>query len=183
MRKKILVTITVLAVIAALAAAFTGGQFFLVTTSRSDLLTFGNIDVTAFSPDPLISMTNLVPGEIRAATVFLRPKGTINQDVYIGLKDETWQTPATFGLVVKVRLSINDGATWSGWVPVHDYFTAWQLVASNVAPDALITVNVQVYVPMDLGPEFMNVSYSFKTLIDAVQVGGAPPATIPYLYP
>ncbi|MBN2168092.1 MAG: hypothetical protein JW738_02520 [Actinobacteria bacterium] len=182
MRKKILVIIVSIGIIAALAAVFTGAQFFKVTTTRNSLLTFGNIEATAYSPDPLMSLTNIVPGETRSATVYLRPLGTINQDIWIGLQDEEGQDPATFGEVLTVRRSLDGGATWTGWKTVHEYFTDWQKVASNIAPNTLITVDLQIRVPMDLGPEYMNVNYYFKTFIDAVQTGGTPPATAPYLF-
>lgn len=182
MRKKILVTITVLAVIAALAVAFSGAQFFLVSTSGGNLLTFGKIAATEWSPNPaLFSEKLLVPGETRTSQVKLYPKGDIPQDIYFGIKDETWQSSEALGEAIQVRLSV-DGATWTSWVNIHDWYTGWTLIKSSAAPDSTIILDVQMKFSMDIGPEYMGVSYWFKTFIDAVQVGGAPPTTAPYLF-
>jgi len=182
MRKKILVTITVLAVIAALAAVFTGAQFDKMATSNGNVLTFGNIVGTDWSPDPLVKEMNLVPGETRNATLYLEPRGTIPQDIYIGLQNQNIADPdAGFGDKVEVALQVDGNWLWGGnYKDVHELFMVWQLIKSNAPANTWITINMQIHVKTTLPSSFMGVTYNFKTLIDAVQVGGSTPGSIPY---
>ncbi len=183
MRKKILVTMVVLAVVAALALAFSGAQFQATSTSNWNVIAFGNILASEWSPDPMVSLSNLVPGDTTTATCYIKPKGTVNQDIYIGLRNQVGDADAGFGDKVEVALQVDGTWLWGGaYKDVHDLYTTWQSIKSNAAPDTWITINLQLHVKDSLPSSFMGVTYYFKTFIFAVQLGGTPPTTAPYLY-
>ncbi len=184
MKKKILVTMMILAVVAALALAFTGAQFEMHATSQNNVITFGNITATTWSPDPLISELNLVPGETTpVADLYVQPNGTIPQDIWFGLLNQpVSMTDAGFGNLVYVKMWVNGSPLWGGsWVTVHSLYTNWQELAANAPAGTALHVQIQLSVDSSLPSTFMGVSYNFYTLFDAVQVGGTPPATAPYL--
>ena len=186
MRKKVLVTITILAMVAALAAAFTGAQFENMTTSNDNLLTFGNVKCTNFSPVPLIDERKWVPGESRDIVLTLQPTGDVNQDIYIGLQNQAGYPSANagFGHEVEVALYVQDvGWLWGGaYKDVHELYAEWQKIKGDTPSEAPFTVTVRMHVKDSLPSTFMGVSYSFKTFIFAVQAGGAPPSVIPYMW-
>jgi hypothetical protein len=173
MRKKILVTITVLAVIAALAAAFSGATFFKVTVQEDNEMTYGNITATALSP--LISMKKLVPGEYREATFHLYPTGDIPQDIYAGLHDQN-VNGIEYSPFVEYALNVDDGG-WSGYNPIADLYKYWTKIKLNAASGSDIKVQLMVHIKPDLPPAAMGFYYNFKTVIYAIQVGSVPPAT------
>ena len=184
MKKKILVVAIMLAMTAALILAFTGAQFEQHATSQDNVITFGNITATTWAPNPLISETNLVPGQTTGVQhLVVQPNGTIPQDIYFGLLNQPVSlTDAGFGNLVYVKMWVNGAGLWGGnWVTVHSLFTNWQELAANAPAGTALHVQIQLSVDSSLPSTFMGVNYNFYTMFDAVQVGGTPPATAPYL--
>ena len=98
-----------------------------------------------WAPDPLMTCTNMVPGEQRDFLIYFKPTGTINQDIYIGLKDIAGDPTCDFAHsgYVNVAWDVGDDGWDYGYNDILDLFTYFQLLAPNVAPGSNRRVKVR----------------------------------------
>jgi hypothetical protein len=178
--------VAVLSTVALIAAmTLTTAQFSKVTPADGNILGMGNIELADWSPDPLITCTNMVPGETREFLIYFMPKGTINQDIYIGLKDIAGDPTCDFAHsgYVNVAWDVGDNGSWEyGWYDILDLFANFRLLAANQASGAWIPVRVSISVEKAMPNSFMGQSADFYVLINAVQAGGDVPTGVPDLW-
>jgi hypothetical protein len=175
--------VAVLSTVALIAAmTLTTAQFSKVTPADGNILGMGSIELADWAPDPLITCNNMVPGETREFLVYFMPKGTINQDVYIGLKNQEWGPECDFahsGFVYTAWDVGDDGIYEYGYNDILDLFSNFRLLAANQASGAWIPVRIKIYVDKAMDNSFMGQSADFYVLINAVQAGGDAPTGVP----
>ncbi len=174
----------------ALIAAMTmsTAQFDKLTPMDGNILAMGTIDGTSWAPDPLISCTNMMPGETRTFDLIFQPGGTLNQDLYIGLKDFPGDPTCDFAHsgYVYTRWDVGYDGWDTGWHDIVDLFAYFQPLAAGVAPGSNVYVKVQIYVDKAMPAydpikdvTYMGAAADFYVLIDAVQAGGDAPIEHP----
>lgn len=185
MKKKFLLSAIVVIVALSMTAVLTSAQWEKVTPADDNILTMGSITAAGWSPDPLIQCTNMKPGEVREFKIWFMPNGTINQDVYIGLKDQAGDPSYDFAHSGKVFTAWDvgqDGSFEYGWADILDLFSNFRLLQTNSVPGVWIPVTVKIKLDISAGNDMMGASADFYVLIYAVQAGGSAPTGVPDLY-
>ena len=178
--KRIALSLAAIAAVVTMGVAATGAYFSNTAYIKNN--TFATGTVTLASPSSQsINANNLAPGVAQTFDRSIGYTGSINADLYIGVRGTPNSTDTDY-FADHLNVTIYDQADWSIKYNGHanGLSTSWSKIAQDIPQWTTKNYRIVFTLDSNFTSQGLN-NTNTEFVIYAVQTGGTVPATAPYL--